>query len=104
MGAPYTKTAWVEDVTATSAANFNNMEAGIFLASAPIVTSLPATPVDGQECNYLADATNGVMWHLVYRAADAKWYYTGGPPLASDGNASADQTTATTWIAQAGTA
>src|SRR4051794_8367816 len=81
MAAPYTKTPWIEDVTQTSPANLNNMESGIFLASAPVVTSLPVSPVDGQEVNYLADATAGVIWHLVYRSASGKWHYTGGPPI-----------------------
>jgi hypothetical protein len=35
-----------------------------------LVTALPATPVDGQECHFVADATNGVVWHMKYRAAD----------------------------------
>lgn len=62
----------------------NAFDTGIFLASAPLVTTLPTTPVDGQECNLLVDATNGIVWHLVYRAAEAgpyKWYFTGGEPL-----------------------
>jgi len=52
----------------------------------PLVTSLPASPVDGQEIYYLADATNGIIWHLRYRAASAsayKWEVLGGPPLFS---------------------
>lgn len=81
MAQAYAKTGWVEEITPTSAANLNNMEGGIYLASAPIVTSLPASPVDGQECNYLADATNGNVWHLVYRATSGKWHMTGGAPL-----------------------
>lgn len=50
------------------------------------VTSLPASPVDGQEVYYLADATTGVVWHLRYRAASSssyKWEFVGGPPLHS---------------------
>lgn len=46
-----------------------------------LVTNLPAGPVDGQEIYYLADATNGVVWHLRYRAASAsayKWEFVGG--------------------------
>lgn len=81
MAQAYTKTLWVEDVTQTSPANLNNMESGIYLASAPLVSSLPGSPVDGQEINYIADATAGVIWHLVYRSASGKWHYTGGPPL-----------------------
>lgn len=48
------------------------------------VTSLPSSPVDGQEVYYAADATNGVIWHLRYRAASSssyKWEFIGGPPL-----------------------
>jgi hypothetical protein len=53
---------------------------------APLVTALPASPVDGQECDYLADAANGVVWHLKYRAASAsahKWELVGGAELES---------------------
>ena len=48
------------------------------------MTSLPASPVDGSEVYYLADATNGVVWHLRYRAASTspyKWERIGGAPL-----------------------
>lgn len=57
---------------------------GPSIALAKLVTALPASPVDGQEIYYVADATNGVVWHLVYRAADAsayKWNFVGGSPL-----------------------
>lgn len=48
------------------------------------VTALPATPQDGMEIYYAADATNGVIWHLRYNGLSAsayKWEYVGGPPL-----------------------
>jgi hypothetical protein len=48
------------------------------------VTSLPASPSDGDECYFVADATNGVVWHLKYRAASAsayKWECVGGVGL-----------------------
>lgn len=54
------------------------------LASAPLVTSLPSAPIDGQEIRYVADATNGVIWNLRYRAASSspyKWEFIGGPPV-----------------------
>jgi len=54
------------------------------ITSIPLVTSLPTAPVDGQEVYYVADATNGIIWHLRYRAASAsayKWEVLGGPPL-----------------------
>jgi hypothetical protein len=85
MAQAYTKTTWVPNAPpGISADRLNNIETGIFLSSAPLVTSLPSTPVDGQECNYLADAVNGVVWHLVYRSAETgayKWYFTGGSML-----------------------
>lgn len=48
------------------------------------VTSLPSSPVDGQTVVYAADATNGVMWTLRYRAASSssyKWEFVGGASL-----------------------
>jgi hypothetical protein len=54
----------------------------------PLVTSLPTSPVDGQEVYYLAtDDGSGlasVVWHLRYRAGSGqtyKWEYVGGAPL-----------------------
>jgi len=50
----------------------------------PLVTSLPASPIDGQEVYYLADNTNGIVWHLRYRSASAstsKWEAPGATPL-----------------------
>jgi hypothetical protein len=55
-----------------------------FVVSPQLVTSLPPSPIDGQEVYFLADATNGVVWHLRYRAAAAgsyKWEFVGGSPL-----------------------
>lgn len=51
----------------------------------PRVTSLPGSPVDGQEVYYVADATNGVLWHLRYNAAGGsyKWEFVGGAGLQS---------------------
>lgn len=51
------------------------------------VTSLPANPIDGQECYYLADATNGVVWHLRYRSASGsayKWEFLGGSGIRAE--------------------
>lgn len=51
------------------------------------VVSLPASPIDGQECYYVADAAAGIIWHLRYNAGSAsafKWEPTGQPaPLQS---------------------
>lgn len=54
------------------------------------VTSLPSSSqvFDGMEIYYVADSTNGVVWHLKYRAGSGssyKWEFVGGSPLTSDG-------------------
>lgn len=54
--------------------------------TSPLVTALPAAPVDGQEI-YLQTASmaaDGVVWHLRYNAAEAsiyKWQFLGGGAL-----------------------
>ena len=61
--------------------NFDALE-GLLVPK--LVSALPSAPVDGQEVYYVADATNGVVWHLRYRAASPsayKWEFAGGPPL-----------------------
>lgn len=44
-------------------------------------TSLPGSPVDGQQYYYIADDTNGIEWHLIYDASQGKWRKVGGAPL-----------------------
>jgi hypothetical protein len=44
-------------------------------------TTLPGSPSDGDEYNYIADATNGVVWRLKYKTSLAAWCFEGGPPL-----------------------
>lgn len=53
-------------------------------SGATYVTELPASPTDGQEIMYAADPTNGILWHLRYRAGSAsayKWEWAGGSEL-----------------------
>jgi hypothetical protein len=67
----------------------------------PLVTSLPGSPIDGQECYYLADATNGVVWHLRYRTASSsayKWECVGGSSLSAEVEAQSATVTSTTYI------
>lgn len=55
------------------------------------VLALPVSPVDGQECYFVADATNGVLWHLRYNAGSAsayKWEFVGGSSLIAENRAS----------------
>lgn len=66
-------------------------------AVVPYVTALPSSPYDGQEVYYGADPTNGVIWHLRYRAAASgsfKWEFVGGSDL--DAIVDTSQTTAST--------
>ena len=65
------------------------------------VSTLPTSPVDGQEIYYAANATDGVIWHLRYRSGasgDYKWEYLGGASLSiySGANPSASLS-ANTW-------
>lgn len=49
-----------------------------------LVSALPASPPDGTEVHYLANAAAGVVWHLRYRAAATgayKWEFVGGSGL-----------------------
>ena len=65
-----------------------------------IVSSLPGSPVDGQEVYYQADATNGVIWHLRYRSAASgsyKWEYVGGPAMSAE-VVTAQSTTSNTFV------
>lgn len=72
--------------------------AGSSLAMPTYVTSLPGTPVDGQEVYYrIAD---GVVWHLRYKAAIGdgyKWEFIGGAHLKSVGNYSNAFASAGSW-------
>lgn len=60
-------------------------------------TTLPGAPVNGQEFYYVADAANGVVWHLKYRAAGgtSKWECVGGPALFSEVTTATTTTSAT---------
>jgi hypothetical protein len=52
----------------------------------PLVSVLPTSPVDGQVIDFLASATDGVIWRFRYRAASTspyKWECVGGAPWAT---------------------
>lgn len=60
-------------------------ETGLISRTLPVVTTLPASPVEGQEVLYIADDANSILWHLKYRGAASglsKWESVGAaPPL-----------------------
>lgn len=55
--------------------------------------------VAGDEVYLEVDATNGVLWHLVYESTETtyKWRYLGGPPLSSE-IATSETVTSTTYV------
>lgn len=72
-----------------------------------LVSSLPSSPVDGQEIFFQSAgmATNGEIWHLRYNAASAssyKWEFLGGSQLYS--TVTTDQSTTSTSYAALTTA
>ena len=72
----------------------------------PLVTALPGSPVDGQECYFQNAAmdTAGVVWHLRYRQASSsayKWEAVGQPaPLVQEITA-AESTSSAAYVALA---
>lgn len=65
-------------------AAFQFLQNGMFATPASLVSTLPSSPVDGQVCDLLVDAANGVVWRLRYHAGSVsayKWEFVGGPPL-----------------------
>lgn len=59
-----------------------------------------AAPADGMQIFYLADATNGIVWHLRYRGSSSsayKWEYLGGGALADD-IATGESTSSTSYV------
>lgn len=70
--------------TALTAALWNEQVRDNLSSLVEAGTVLPASPVDGQSFYYVADATNGVVWHLRYRSASPspyKWEFVGGGVL-----------------------
>jgi hypothetical protein len=62
---------------------------GISALVPPVVTSLPGSPVDGQEVYYKVafNPPDYVTWHLRYESSSPlgeKWMFLGGPPLIVD--------------------
>lgn len=77
----YTKTTWVDNTTPVDAAKMNNIEAGIAVRDG-YGTTLPGSPVDGQE-HVLVDnvSTPSYQWRFRYNAGSTnpwKWEFIGG--------------------------
>ena len=79
---------WVNNDPRAVQQNFDGIQDYLNELAAPVpeVTSLPASPYNRQVVDYVADATNGVVWRLRYRATSGsayKWEFIGGTPLHS---------------------
>ena len=69
-------------------------------ASVPLVTALPGSPVDGQECILVDSLTAPTFsWHFRYVAAKAsnKWIFLGGSPIVNE-VVTEEWTTSTTYV------
>ena len=73
------RSQYAEVMLASDGSNWHVIEFRPGLPSAV----LPSAAFDGQIHHYLADSTNGIVWQLVYRSAEAtyKWLYVGGPAM-----------------------
>lgn len=69
------------------------------------VSALPSSPKDSDEIYFIADSSNGVLWHLRYNAGSGssyKWESVGSPPLIS--SVATDESTASATYAALATA
>lgn len=86
-----------------TAVEYRDTGTGWVALGVELVTTLPASPYNGQVIDYLADATKGVVWRLRYRAASAsayKWEVVGGSELTAERPAGTfDVITATSYAA-----
>jgi hypothetical protein len=84
LALPYPTAADTADVPRDIKALADRLD---IVASGAVVTTLPGAPVDGQEVYYVADAANGIVWHLRYRTAATgpyKWEVVGGDALQAE--------------------
>jgi len=98
LGLPYPTPTDPADVPADIQALATKLDA----RPSALAAALPASPVDGQTWDYLADATAGVVWRFRYRAGSTspyKWECVGGAPITAMSFPAQTQTlaTASTW-------
>jgi hypothetical protein len=103
----YTATTWTEGVTTLGPTNMNKIETELVYLDTRIPpaalgygTTLPGSPVDGQETVLVDSTTNPTyQWRFRYNAGSSsayKWEFIGGAPVwTSDSAASASNTTIT---------
>jgi hypothetical protein len=88
----YSPTNWVEGVTTLGPTNMNKIETELVYLDTRVPpaalgygTTLPGSPVDGQEYVYVDSTTAPTyQWRLRYNAGSSstyKWEYVGGSPM-----------------------
>jgi len=90
----YTATNWVEGVTTLGPTNMNKIETELVyldtripVAALGYGTSLPGSPVDGQEYVLVDGTTPSYQWRFRYNAGSTsayKWEFVGGPAAIVD--------------------
>jgi hypothetical protein len=108
----YTPTTWVEGVTTLGPTNMNKIETELVYLDARIApaalaygTTLPGSPVDGQEAILVDSTTNpSYQWRFRYNAGSTsayKWESVGGSDLSLASTTDASNTIDNTWEAAA---
>jgi len=104
----YTATNWVEGVTTLGPTNMNKIETELVYLDTRIPaaalsygTTLPGSPVDGQEAILVDNTTNpAYQWRFRYNASSSsayKWEFIGGDPMNVYVIAQ-ESTTSTAWV------
>lgn len=76
---------WELPISQMTAGAMSDRRVGASPGGAPIVTALPAFPIDGQTVRYW-NPTTGLLWTLTYVASAPgpyRWAFAGGPPQTS---------------------
>lgn len=83
-----TSSLWNAQLKANIDKLLNTGHRTLTVAQFAALTGLEGTKgvVAGDEVYLEVDATNGILWHLVYESTEAtyKWRYLGGPPMVAE--------------------
>jgi len=94
---PWSNPSTVSAGSVLTASRYNQDVVANTIAGHPLVTTLPASPTDGDTIYYqtAAMATLGLVWTLRYRSGGGtyKWEFVGGDPLYAKANGGVTATT-----------
>jgi len=102
LALPYPVPADTIDIPRDVKALADKLDTYRAISGPALVTSLPGSPVDGQEIYYQSSAmaTDGVVWHLRYRTTSSstyKWEFIGGAPLRAVAEADTSVSSTSAW-------